>query len=473
MTPGVFLVVLVVAILLLMLLIIKLKVHPVMALFTVALLTGIVLGFGVSGTADMIGSGFGSTLGSVGITIILGAIISMAIEDTGAAKAIANFFIKLFRGKNMELAPALTAFIMSIPVFGDITMVLTAPIASMLSKRKHISMSTMASFTGLGLFLTHGLVPPTPGILAIALMFEADLGMTIVWGIVISLIGFFGTWLLIKKWTEKEWIDPNPEMVKGMSESHSDNIDDILIKDANLPNTFLAFLPLLLPVALISLSSFASMYADPDGIVYLICTTIGHKVVALFIGVLYSLWLGYKQRKAVLKYYQDNFPQEANSTLSDVMLNKWVARGLIVCLSPLLITAMGGAFGSVLKSAPALEPLSEMVGNSPVPAILVPWAVAVIMMSAVGSMTTAGMTAAGIVLPMLDALGLSPLAAVLAIGAGTLMFDHVNNSGFWVMGQFFHLNTKQSVKYVTVPCAVASVICLIAVVILNAVGVFG
>ena len=85
----------------------------------------------------------------------------MAIEDTGAAKAIANFFIKLFRGKNMELAPALTAFIMSIPVFGDITMVLTAH-CSMLSKRKHISMSTMASFTGLGLFLTHGLVPPTP-----------------------------------------------------------------------------------------------------------------------------------------------------------------------------------------------------------------------------------------------------------------------------------------------------------------------
>lgn len=226
-----FLVVLAAAILILMLLILKLKVHPVMALFTAALLTGIVLNYGVSGTADMIGSGFGGTLGSVGITIILGAIISMAIEDTGAAKSIANFFIKLFRGKNMELAPSLTAFIMSIPVFGDITMVLTAPIASMLSKRKHISMSTMASFTGLGLFLTHGLVPPTPGILAIALMFEADLGLTIVWGIVISLIGFFGTWLLLRKWTEKEWIEPKPEMVKGLSETTGNSIDDILIKD--------------------------------------------------------------------------------------------------------------------------------------------------------------------------------------------------------------------------------------------------
>ncbi len=473
MSAGMFLVVLAAAILILMLLILKLKVHPVMALFTAALLTGIVLNYGVSGTADMIGSGFGGTLGSVGITIILGAIISMAIEDTGAAKSIANFFIKLFRGKNMELAPSLTAFIMSIPVFGDITMVLTAPIASMLSKRKHISMSTMASFTGLGLFLTHGLVPPTPGILAIALMFEADLGLTIVWGIVISLIGFFGTWLLLRKWTEKEWIEPKPEMVKGLSETTGNSIDDILIKDETLPNTFLAFLPLLLPVALISLSSFASMYADPEGMVYKICTTIGHKVIALFIGVLYSLWLGYKQRKAVLKAYQEHFPEESKSGLGDIMLNKWVARGLIVCLSPLLITAMGGAFGTILKSAPALAPLSEAIGNSPIPAILIPWAIAAIMMTAVGSMTTAGMTAAGIVLPMLPALGLSPLAAVLAIGAGTLMVDHVNNSGFWVMGQFFNLDTKQSLKYVTFPSVVASIICIIVIALLNVADILG
>ena len=132
MSAGMFLVVLVLAVLALVVLIVKLKMNPVLALFTVALVTGIVLGYGVIGTVDYISGGFGDTLGSVGITIILGAIISMAIEDTGAAKSIANFFIKLFRGKNMELAPSLTAFIMSIPVFGDITMVLTAPIASML-----------------------------------------------------------------------------------------------------------------------------------------------------------------------------------------------------------------------------------------------------------------------------------------------------------------------------------------------------
>ncbi len=472
MSAGVFILILVVAIAALVLMIVKAKMHPVLALFIAALGTGIALGYGVTGSVDYISNGFGGTLGSVGITIILGAIISMAIEDTGAAKVIANFFIKLFRGKRMELAPALTAFIMSIPVFGDITMVLTAPIASMLSKRKHISMSTMASFTGLGLFLTHGLVPPTPGILAIALMFGSDLGMTIVWGLVISFVGFFGTYFLLRKWTEKEWIEPNPEFVRGMEETGSDSVDDILIKDPGLPHTGEGFLPLLLPVLLISVSSFAQMYAAEGSAIYTICTTIGNKVIALSIGLLYSFYLGYKQRKMVLGVYADTY-NEPKAKLGEVMLNKWVARGLVVCLSPLLITAMGGAFGNVLKNSPALEPLSKLIADSPIPAILVPWAIAAIMMTSVGSMTTAGMTAAAIVLPMMPDLGLSFLAAVLAIGSGTLMGNHYNNSGFWVMGQFFHLNTKQSVKYVTVPCAVASVICLIAVVILNAVGVFG
>ena len=464
-----FLAILVISIVLLMLMIIRWKVHPVMALFTCALLAGIALGYGVVGTADSISSGFGGTLTGVGITIILGAIISMGIEDTGAAKSIANFFIRLFRGRNMELAPALTAFIMSIPVFGDITMVLTAPIASMLSKRKHISMSTMASFTGLALFLTHGLVPPTPGILAIAIMFEADLGLTIFWGTVVSLIAFFGTWILIKRWTEKEWIEPNPEMVKGLEETGSNSIDDILIKEPNMPGTFASFMPLLLPVLLITLDSFAKMYLPADSSVRVFCGMIGHKVIALFIGVLYSLWLGCRQRSYIAAYYKDHFPGD-DASVHEIMVNRWVARGLIVCLAPLLITAMGGAFGNILKSSPAIAPLSEIVGRSQIPGILVPWAVAVIMMTAVGSMTTAGMTAAAIILPMMPHLGLTPMSPVLAIGAGTLMFDHVSNSGFWVMGQFFNLDTKQSLKYVTLPSVVGSIIAEIAIALLSHAG---
>ena len=212
-----FVLAIIVSIAVLVFLIVKLNVHPVISLFVGGMLCGSILGNSPLTTITTIANGFGSTLGSIGMTIIFGSIIACSIRDSGAAKSMVNFFIKLFRGKNMELAPSLTAFIMSIPVFGDITMVLTATIASMLSKRKHISMSTMASFTGLGLFLTHALVPPTPGILAIAIMFEADLGLTIMWGIVVSLFGFFIPYFLMRKWTEKEWIEPNPEFVRGMA----------------------------------------------------------------------------------------------------------------------------------------------------------------------------------------------------------------------------------------------------------------
>ena len=176
-----FLILLIVTIALLMVLIMKVKLHPTFALFTSALFMGLVLGhfetegFSFTEVLNLITSGFGSTLGSMGIPIMLGAILAMGVQDTGAAKSIANFFIKLFRGKNLELAPSLTAYIVSIPVFGDITTILTSNIANVLSKRKHISMGKMAAFTQTGLNLTHAMVPPTPGILAVSILLGADL----------------------------------------------------------------------------------------------------------------------------------------------------------------------------------------------------------------------------------------------------------------------------------------------------------
>lgn len=156
-----FLIMLIVSIIALMLLITKAKLHPVFSLFCVSLIMGLVMGrfepegFSFTEVLNMVTSGFGSTLGSMGLPIMLGAILAMGVQDTGAAKSIANFFIRLFRGKNLELAPALTAYIVSIPVFGDITTILTSNIANVLSKRKHISMGKMAAFTQTGLNLTH------------------------------------------------------------------------------------------------------------------------------------------------------------------------------------------------------------------------------------------------------------------------------------------------------------------------------
>lgn len=473
MTPIGFLIMLVIAVVLLMLMILKLKFHPVMALFITSIGIGLALGNTLVATISAISSGFGGTLTGIGLTIILGSVLAVGIQDTGAATAIANFFIRLFKGKNLELAPSLTAFIVSIPVFGDIAMVLTAPIASILSCRKRISMSTMASFTGLGLFLTHGLVPPTPGILAVALMFEADLGMIIFYGIILSLIAFFGTWLLMGRWIAKEYIEPREDFISNIEPAKEGiPLEELTIKESNTPPFILSTLPLLVPVVLISLASFMKIMLGEGHIIRVIFETLGDKVIALFIGVILAVFLGFGRKDKILEAAQKNDGVSEGASFTEITLGNWVGRGLKVALLPLLITAMGGAMGGILKGSPVVEELGDIVASSGLLPVMIPFFIAAVLMTAVGSMTMAGLTAGAIVLPMMSVLGITPELAVLAIGAGTMTIDHLNNSGFWIMSQFFNLNTKQGLKYITLPTFVAAMILLVVLIIVNMVGLF-
>lgn len=477
MSAGVFLIVLIVSIAALMLLIMKLKLHPVFSLFTVALAMGLVIGlfepegYSFTQVLAMITSGFGGTLGSMGVPIMLGAVLAMGVQDTGAAKSIANFFIRLFRGKNLELAPALTAYVVSIPVFGDITTILTSNIANVLSKRKHISMAKMAAFTQTGLNLTHAMVPPTPGILAVTLLLGADLGLVISWGVVVSLIAFLLTWLVLRKWTDKEYIEGVPAVVAEIEETKSNDVKDILITGDNLPGTFASFLTILIPVVLIAASSFINMNVAEDASIRAVTAIMGDKIVALGLGVIYTMLLGLFHKAAVRKSNADATGNDPAS-FREVVLDSWIARGLAVALPALLITGMGGAFATVIKSAPAIGGLSSLIADSGVPGLLIPFLIGAIMFTAVGSMTTAGMTAAGVVGPMMAVLGLTPISTVLAIGAGTMIFNHVNNSGFWVISKFFNLDLKQGLKYITIPDLVAGLLCFVLIFAGASVGLF-
>ena len=340
-----FLVLLIVSIAILMVLIMKVKLHPTFALFLSALFMGLVLGrfeaegFGFTDILTTITGGFGGTLGSMGIPIMLGAILAMGVQDTGAAKAIANSFIKLFRGKNLELAPALTAYIVSIPVFGDITTILTSNIANVLSKRKHISMGKMAAFTQTGLNLTHAMVPPTPGILAV------------------SMIAFVLTWLVLRKWTDKEFVEPVPEVVAEIEETSSNDVKDILITGNDIPATFASFLTILIPVILIAGSSFIKMVVAEDSALYAWANIFGDKIVALGLGVIYTMLLAVFHKASVRKSNADATGKNPQS-FREVVLNSWIARGLEIALPALLITGMGGAFGTIWQvssSSPAFR----------------------------------------------------------------------------------------------------------------------
>nr|WP_326189252.1 hypothetical protein [uncultured Oscillibacter sp.] len=465
-----FLVMLILAIVLLVFLIMKVNLHPTFSLFLTGLVFSLCLGFSFADSLSTLTGGFGDTMSSLGIPIMLGAILAMGVQDTGATKSIANFFIRLFRGKNLELAPALTAYIVSIPVFGDITTILTSNIANVLGKRKHISMSKMAAFTQAGLNLTHAVVPPTPGILAVTIMLGADLGLTISWGIAISLAALMLTWLVLRNWTDKEFIEPVPEVVSEIEETSSTNVDDILIKGENLPGTLAAFMTILIPVILIAGSSFINMSVAEDAAIRNWTAIFGDKIVALGLGVIYTMLLGCFHKNCVRKSDCDATGNE-KKRFCDILLNSWIARGCEVALPALLITSMGGAFSAVIKSAPAIEGLAGLISESGIPGLLVPFLISAIMMAAVGSATTAGITAAGVVLPMMGTLGLTPIATTLAIGAGSILFNYMNNSGFWVISRFFNLDLKQGLKYITIPSGIASLACFVLISIFASIGI--
>ena len=217
MSPLHFVIMLIIAIIILTVLTLKFKMHPVMVLFLTATFCGLASGKTLVDTFAAITKYFGSTLGSIGVMIIFGAVIASGINDTGAATSMVNFFIKKFKGKCLELAPSLTGFIMSIPVFGDIAIILNAPISAILAKRKKLGMQQVAPFVNLGLTLTHGLVPPTPGILAVSILLGADIGTVIIIGLICSVISFVVCYLGLRPvYAKGEYVAPLPQYTEGI-----------------------------------------------------------------------------------------------------------------------------------------------------------------------------------------------------------------------------------------------------------------
>ncbi|QQK80400.1 gluconate transporter [Salicibibacter cibi] len=463
MDPLLFVIILVVSLLVLVLMIVKLNVHPVLALLLTAIGMGVSFGYSLLETIELINEGFGATIASVGLTIILGAILAMGIQDTRAADSIAHFFNKLFKGKRLELAPSLTGFIISIPVFGDVAMVLLAPIASRMAHLHKISMSTMATFTGLALIVTHALVPPTPGILAASLSVGADLGFVIFWGVILSIIAFFGTWLIMKKWVAKEFIVPLEKFTEDIGHASA---------KVKFPPAFIAFMPLVLPVIFISSASFADAYMAEGSWIHTVLTTMGDRVVALLIGVIFVMMLAFLYKQNVRASAIKNSSDIDNDTsFHKIIFNIWISRGLVIAILPLLITAMSGAMADIASSMDSAEKLANMIAETNIIPILIPYFIAVILMTFIGSITTSAIAATAITSPMMGVLGLSPEVLVLAAGAGTLTLIFLNNSGFWVMSQFFNLTTKQGIKYVSLPPAMASVIAIITLIIFDSIGI--
>ncbi|MCU0536461.1 MAG: GntP family permease [Hydrococcus sp. Prado102] len=419
---------------------IKLKLHPFLALLFAALLFGAFVGMPLADVLTAVSEGFGRTLGSIGIVIVAGVILGTFLERSGGAFTLAESILKLTRRKNVPLAMGAIGYLVGIPVFCDSGFVILSALNKALTKKAGISLAVSAIALSLGLYATHTMVPPTPGPIAAAGLLEADLGLVILWGLLVSIPALLVGWLFAIKFGSKIYIDPEPEFSETEIEQK--------MKEA--PSAWRSFLPIFVPIVLILLKSLADYPTKPlgEGIVSTTLSFVGSPIIALLIGVFLSWTL------------------PKRFTLDLLSERGWVGAALLDSTSIILITGAGGSFGRVLQESGIADTLGNSLAGGNL-GILMPFIIASAIKTAQGSSTVAIVTTATLLAPLLGALGLEGevdrALCVIAIGAGAMVVSHANDSYFWVVSQFSRMNTKTAFQLQTLGTLVEGVAAAVVV----------
>ena len=435
-------VILLAAIVLMLLLISKFHVHPFAALFAVALVMGLCVGMKPMDVLNTILNGFGNTCRGIGIIILLGTIIGVMLEKSGAAFTMADSVLKIVGDKRPAIAMSLTGSIVSIPVFCDSVFVILSSLNKSLSRRSGISLGTMAIALSTGLFATHNLVPPTPGSIVAADKLGADLGLVIMWGIFASIPAIIGGYLYACAIGSK--------LVLNVEEGES--YEELKAKYGELPSAFKSFAPIIVPLILIGISSVVNYPAilakiGKDTAVHSAASFLGNPVIALTIGLILCFFL---------------IPK-----LTQEVTHGWIGEGVKEGANIIMITAAGGSLGAII----AVSGVGNYIGAALKDlnlGLLLPFIIAAALKTAQGSSTVAIITTAGIITPMLCSLGLGgssmePVLATLAIGCGSMVVSHANDSYFWVVTQFSGMEVGTAYKAQTMATLVEGLCGLAAV----------
>jgi len=421
----------------------KLKLHPFLALLVTAIIFGLISGMPVNDLLKAINEGFGGTLGSIGLVIILGVIIGAFLEHSGGAYKLAEGVLKIIGPKNVPVSMAIIGYIISIPVFADSGFILLSPLNKALTKRIKKSLACTAIALALGLIASHAMVPPTPGPIAAAGLLRADLGLVIFWGIIVSIFGLIPGIFFALKFASRIYIDPNP----ALSEK------DLQANLSAAPPAFLSGLPILFPILLIVIKSF-NEYSGylKEGQLYDVITFLGTPIIALLIGLGFALLLPRKLEKKMLS------------------TEGWVGKALQDAAIIIMITGAGGIFGKVLQYSGIGEVIgAAMKGYSF--GIWLPFFIAAALKTAQGSSTVAMITTASIIAPLVGVLGFetetSLAFCVLAIGAGSIVVSHANDSFFWVVTQMSGMDISTGYKLHTLGTGILGVSSILLIYILS------
>lgn len=414
------------------------KVSPFLSLLVVAILSGLFLGMEPMQIIKSIEKGVGNTLGGLVLIICLGAILGKMLEAGGATQKISTTLIKSFGLKNIQWAVLLTGFLIGIPLYYNAGFVILVPLVFSIAHKAKLPLLYVAIPMAAALSTTHCFLPPHPSPVFLVNAFSADMGKTLIYGLVIAVPTVIIAGPLLGRILKKVEIDAKSIFL-------SDEIED----ERKLPGLFPSFIIGLLPILLITLAVIANNFF-PDQLLKKIILFIGDPTIALLLSVFLATW-----------YFGIRAGKSMTTTMS------WITSAIAGIAMILLIITAGGVFKQVLQDSGTDKYIASFSTKWQMPPLIFAWMITALLRVAIGSATVAGITAAGVVTPLVSAGAVSPELMVLAVGAGSVFGSHVNDSGFWMFKEFFNLSLKQTFLSWTVMETVISILGLVGVLVLD------
>nr|AOE13453.1 gluconate transporter [uncultured bacterium]CCF99218.1 gluconate transporter [uncultured Flavobacteriia bacterium] len=433
------LLIVILGILLLFVLIAKFKLNAFISFIIVCVFVGVFQGMELDRIVEAIQIGMGNTLGFLVMILGLGAMLGKLVSDSGAAQRITSKLVSSFGIKHIQWAVVVAGFIVGIPMFYSVGFVILIPLVFTIAASTGLPLIYVGLPMLASLSVTHGFLPPHPAPTAIASMFNADIGKTLLYGIIIAIPTiivagplFTRTIKNIKATPLKEFYNP------------------IVLKDEEMPGMGISLFTTLLPIILILCSTLFTLFISGEFLLKKIIVFIGNPVIAMLISVLVAIYaLGISRGKKM--------PELMNSVSSSVSSITMI----------LLIIAGAGALKQILVASGVSDYIGALLNGSSISPLILAWLIATVIRVCVGSATVAGLTAAGIALPLIQNTGVSPELMVLAIGSGSLMLSHVNDGGFWMFKEYFNLTVKETLSTWTVMETTVGIMGLIGVLVLN------
>ncbi|MCX8578273.1 gluconate transporter [Gilliamella sp. B2717] len=428
-------------VLMLLILMLPLRVNGFIALILVALSVGVLEGMPVMEVIKSIKNGVGGTLGSLALIMGFGAMLGKLLADCGGAQRIATTLIATFGDKKIQWAVTLTGFIVGFALFYEVGFVLLLPLILTIAATLGISPLYIGIPMAAALSVTHGFLPPHPGPTAIAQIFKADMGKTLLYGTIIGIPTVILAGPILTKLPFIRLI--NHPVEEGLYNTKT-------FTEQQMPSFRVSLITALIPVILMSIRAISEMTLNNGHWLLPYVEFFGDPVIATLVSVLIAIF---------------TFGLLRGRSMSDI--NTSLVDSIKIIAMMLLIIGGGGAFKQVLVDSGVKVYIEQIMHGSTISPIVMAWLIAALLRLALGSATVAALTAGGIVFPLIASTGVSPELMVIATGAGSVVFSHVNDPGFWLFKEYFNLSITETLKSWSLLETVISVSGLIGCLIIN------